>query len=392
MHPILIFEPYCWGSEHASFNAALLATMQLSFANSSLHFLGERQHLAQVEMVLREKKYQYLSERIRFHEIRIYRRNAPIWKRWYNELRLHYEIARHAEKERANLVLLSSITNTGLFVLKAVVNASIFRGRLLVIPHSNLLSLEKKARPWPWDLKKVLIGRIPPNIKLLALGPSVYENVMRILPNQQKAWISIDLPYLFPRDQRPVSLHHTAGGKIVFGFFGAANSGKRFDLFCGLSEVIGAKYPEGEFLLVGWHWGITEQSGVGKYVRGISDVPLSTEEFAARAKRVTYAVCLLAENHSRLTPSATFLDALSYGKPGIYLRNELFEHYFNRMGDIGYLCDSYEDVVRTATSILRDFPKERYQQQVENILRERHIFSPKFLAPRFRQIFDSLDI
>ena len=57
----------------------------------------------------------------------------------------------------------------------------------------------------------------------------------------------------------------------------------------------------------------------------------------------------------RLVASATFLDALSYVKPGIYLRNPYVEYYFEQMGDIGYLCDSYEEMREVVLAIL-SFP------------------------------------
>ena len=59
---------------------------------------------------------------------------------------------------------------------------------------------------------------------------------------------------------------------------------------------------------------------------------------------------------------------------------------FERMGDIGYLCDSYEEMRNIVLSILREFPLARYQQQCENIRRGRRIFEPQALAPRLRAI------
>jgi hypothetical protein len=84
--------------------------------------------------------------------------------------------------------------------------------------------------------------------------------------------------------------------------------------------------------------------------------------------------------------SASFLDALCYVKPGIYLRNPFIEHYFDQMGDIGYLCRSYGEIRDTLRSIVGRFPEERYQQQCQNILRGRRLFQPEMLAPRLRAI------
>lgn len=231
-------------------------------------------------------------------------------------------------------------------------------------------------------------------IKFIALSESIYDNIMRILPVQESRWVVLDLPYLFDvaKGNKSTTIIDKPD-KIGFGFFGAANSGKGFDLFCHLADRFAPAHPVCEFTLIGFHYGWNPtMDGSRQYVKGISGTPLPPEEFQKRASSVTYSVWLANPEHYRLTASATFLDSLAYLKPGIYLRNAYVEQYFDHMGDIGYLCDTYEDLVETVNSILCDFPKDRYSQQIENILRGRYIFSPEFLAPKFRQICESLDI
>ena len=107
-------------------------------------------------------------------------------------------------------------------------------------------------------------------------------------------------------------------------------------------------------------------------------------------RKLTYVVWTAKPDHYRLTASGTFLDAMAFLKPGIYLRNDYIEYYFERMGDIGYLCDSCDDMVSTVREILSEFPTVRYQRQVENIRKGRIIFEPQTLAPRLRDIVGSL--
>jgi hypothetical protein len=61
------------------------------------------------------------------------------------------------------------------------------------------------------------------------------------------------------------------------------------------------------------------------------------------------------------------------------------------MGDIGYLCDSEEEMLDQMFSILAAFPAERYQAQRENILRARSIFEPATLAPQLRAIVSACE-
>jgi hypothetical protein len=104
---------------------------------------------------------------------------------------------------------------------------------------------------------------------------------------------------------------------------------------------------------------------------------------------ITYAVGTANPDDYRLAASASFLDALSYGIPGLYLRNRYIEHYFDRMGDIGYLCSTAAEIEETALSLAADFPVSRYVQQRQNILLGRQVFDPKTIATQLRAIVDA---
>ena len=64
------------------------------------------------------------------------------------------------------------------------------------------------------------------------------------------------------------------------------------------------------------------------------------------------------------------------------------QHYFDRMGDIGYLVDSYEEMRALVIGLARDFPHERYQQQCATVVQARQALSPEALGGAFRAIVD----
>ena len=118
--------------------------------------------------------------------------------------------------------------------------------------------------------------------------------------------------------------------------------------------------------------------------------PLTQTEYARRAQGVTYAVSLTDPDVYRVGASTSFLDAISSVKPGIYLRNPYLEECFSKMGDIGYLCDSYEDVRDCIRSVMREFPLSRYAQQRRTILLMRHMFEPAAVSPRLYMIVNEV--
>jgi hypothetical protein len=140
-----------------------------------------------------------------------------------------------------------------------------------------------------------------------------------------------------------------------------------------------------DFLLVG-PAGERERAQYGDVVRGMDSSRLSLAEYDQRADAIDYAVWTANPNSYRLAASASFLDALSYIKPGLYLRSDFVEYYFNQLGDIGYLCSTHEEMEATARSIVSSFPDERYRQQCANILRGRSVFEPARVAMQLRHI------
>jgi hypothetical protein len=172
---------------------------------------------------------------------------------------------------------------------------------------------------------------------------------------------------------------------VRFGYFGAASKGG-IDLFHRLAVTLPPSSFGSAFLMIGFMSSEADALRYAGDITGVSSQPLSSEEYDSRASSITYAVWAANPENYRLAASASFIDALSYLKPGIYLRSAYVEYYFNRLGDIGYLCDSYEEMEDIARSILMEFPFERYQRQCENIVRGRSIFEPSTIAPQLRAI------
>jgi hypothetical protein len=220
----------------------------------------------------------------------------------------------------------------------------------------------------------------------LALGGSIYPSLDLLMPEAASHFRVLDPPYFMNETATAVD----GDRHIRFGYFGVGRNAERaFNQFVRLAQEI-QRQPgrkRGEFLIVGH-----VQTGVGDpairpgVVEGASRTALPLDEYTRRARTVTYAVSLADSAHYRLVASASFLDALCYLKPGIYLRNAYVQYYFDRMGDIGYLCDSYDELRDVILAILQNFPEARYQQQCQNIRNGRLRFEPQAVAPRLLAI------
>jgi hypothetical protein len=389
---VLVCEPQCHGFEHALVNSGLLCTLLLAFPEAKITFLGEASHSAQVRSGLDSAVGHAMSQRITWKLIFIPPRNALNGQRLVDELAWSRKLFGLESRLKPGLIVVSSVTNTGLLALKAALASGRVQTPVIAVPHAVLASLIAPPPRRPWNrllaLKVGLWLPKQPNLKYIALGAAIHGELARTFPNLAPQFGILDLAYFWACDR--ASAPPSDGQPVRFGFLGSASKG--FDAFAGIARAVRetAGMGRAEFTLVGFVAEPAMRRASTKWVAGVSADPLSRDEFARRASQLTYPVALGNPRHYRLTASATFLDALSYVKPGIYLRNPFVEHYFRQMGDIGYLCETVEEVKQTIESIVREFPAERYRRQCGNILGGRKIFEPASLAPQLRRIVEGL--
>ena len=387
---IVVCEPQCSGSEHAAVNAAFLHTASLAFPDNQLMFLGEAEHLGWVQDVLR-RKAPATAARISWKELSIPVRSATGWRRYMRELDWSGHIIDLAGQPGIDAVVLSSVTSTGLLALKLRLYRSKVRAPFLVIPHAVLGTLleSQPLRPWRWlvSLRQVLRLPHPDKLCYIALGDSIAATLGAAYPRLALRFRTLELPVLWASNTRVTWT--SPAGPIRFGFFGAAaHPAKGYATFLRLASEVTSRSPNAEFVLVGSVPRHMASPELTRPLSGFSTEPLSDDQYNQMAAGLHFAIATGSARHYRLRASATFLDALSHVKPGVYLRTPYVEHYFDRLGDVGYLCDSYDEMRDLLLRLATDFPAERYREQCGNILAGRRLFEPAVLAPQLRTIVD----
>ena len=404
---VIVVEPQCWGFEHSAYNAALLDTVCRAYPAHEVAFCGETTHLNYVK---EETDRGGISDRIDFRSVNIPDRAASNWGRLPLELALCGQVFEEADKQGAAAAVFCSTTSTGLLAIKIMMRIKRVRAPTVAVVHGCLSSIlgPMPRRPWNWlvALKHVLALPHPENLRLIALGDSILDNIRKVQPKRQHQWSCLDHAYLWPSDGNPSDEGHpdfrvdangiawfgadtgrAAVHPLRFGFLGAGMKG--FETFCRVADEVAPSPEEAEFVMAGFYPSDPKKGRpTSRYVPVVPDRPLTRAAFESLVRRLAYVVWTAQPDRYRLTASATFVDALAFLKPGIYLRNDFVEHYFQRMGDIGYLCGSPEEIAQTIRAIMSSFPVDRYQRQVENIRRGRAIFEPETLAPRLRGILD----
>jgi hypothetical protein len=352
-------------------------------------FYGEKGHVAYVKSALERVDG---NHNIDFIPINVPKRKTIGLKRLLFEFLLSCKFFTQASNSSGRAVIFCSITSTILLSIKILLRWY-FNLPTLAIIHSCLSAISKPQARRPWlrivGLQRVLKLPHPPRLRLIALSQSILDNIIKLQPDSGSHWNVLPLTY-FWESKNAYEHNSSCSGKrlLTFGFLGVGAKDKGLSLYCKIADAVAQPKEMVQFIVAGYYSGSELNKPNCRFISEIPVQPLSQEKYDEHVKSITYVVSTANPIHYNLTASATFLDALSFLKPGIYLRNEYIEHYFKKMGNIGYLCDSPEEIVETIQGIITDFSPALYQQQVENIINGRVIFEPEIIAPQLRNIVD----
>ena len=382
------------GFEHSNVNAALIATFGYAFPSEKVVFFAEKDHIAFVSQSLSD-----FSIEIEYHEIDIPIRRSNFFA-MIPAFITCTRLFRLAVACDARMIVFSSITSPCLISIKLLTKA-FGSVKCVVVPHSILEDVLKRRpslsrrnlKEWLDELlfgfRRWLAVGNSSRIRYVILGESIRQELARELPRLRKYLFSIDLPYLFQpaTDLKPLSRR-----VIRFGFFGVASVRKGVDTFFRVAEAVKDKKTryKSEFILIGHFTDEKAKKFTNDAVRVPSpDQPLDSQSYDLYARSIDYAIFLHKSTSYNLVASAALFDSFSYVKPVIALKSSFFEHYFSRMGDIGYLCASYNELEKVILDILEGKTAARYPIQQKNILIHRGQLTPIAQSRKLARLWEN---
>jgi len=376
---IVVAEPQCTGLEHVEVNAALLVAVRLAFPDEELLFLAEDAHGG----LVREKAAGRLGGGVVWQPLAVPPRNLSDARRLPAELHCCRQVFRHAAARRARAILFCSVTSPGMYAIG--LNLAVTPGpTAYLVLHNQLETVEERPSPVPWRFP-FRVGLPLRLARTARFRPLVFGDFIRdaLTARGIGGVQAIEHPYLF---REPPPWQRQPGATVRFATFGFGHASKGTDRLFALAAEIGAAAPgAAEFYHIGAMADPTLAERGGVIVPSPA-APLAREEYDRYADLMDYALFFYPPGMYRYSASGALLDALSHGKPIIALRNPFFSHCFGKMGDIGYLCDSYGDLRDRVAAVVGEFPQEHYRRQRQNILDGRVIFSPAGVAGQLQAV------
>ncbi len=386
---IWLAEPQCRELEHVSFNAALITAVVTGYPDASIVFVGDAAHVTHVRALLQDHGAVAL-DRVEWREQRVVDRQSTGWPRLAREYPQLRRTLHDARQWRADLVILASVTNTGILALKLLCRRWPRSTPVLSILHGmiNRIVGSWPRKPWNWPLNLRVLLRLPQPEALwyVLLGESLLRELAAVHPGLVDNFVTFNLPHIAPAHAATATVT-ARPSPIRFGHLGVGNLTKGFGVFARIAQECSGAGFDAQFVLVGYLSTFRDNTDFS-CVSEVSEEPVRVDLYEAKAYSLTYAVNASIPGDYRFAGSSSFLEALFYGKPGIYLRSPFISECFNAMGDIGYLCNTPEEMIETIRGLIADFPLERYRRQVDNIVEGRKMYEPLSVGARIRQVAD----
>lgn len=382
---ILICEPSCKNFSHEKINEGFLYKTRLAFPDDKIIFLGHESHIKIL------KKNLFLSKieigNIDFENIKINTNNSTLGL--ITNLRIIQRIRIILENYNSKkLFFLSSpktliylqkflnikIEASKVFVLhgefESILNQSNIENKLEELPRENFFLRIKKIsyKKLMGYLIKKLIKFDPVNIclskfeieemikknhdesyKYIALSDHIIENISAIIDYKNYNISSIYYPQV--KSLKRINIKNEF---VKFAVFGFGDSKMLYNLNLKI-EKLKIKSPF-QIRIIGMdNRGIDQFPWVTNPSNGKT---LPREEMEKLLEDIDFVLILYPNNRYRASCSGSVIEAITYEKPIIHLKNNCISH-FNENNEIGYMCENLDEFSLRILKIAEDYQIEK---------------------------------
>lgn len=154
-------------------------------------------------------------------------------------------------------------------------------------------------------------------------------------------FISIDHAYFF----EPVQPTSKAVGKLSLATVGSISKTKGLLEFFEFAKHLSTFSTKIKLAIIGTtHEDLNLFNGTNIELQSESNTFLDREEFKNKIQELDYVLFFYHKDNYRITASGAVMDAISYEKPILALKNDYFEYLFNKYGQFGHLFDNVEEM------------------------------------------------
>ncbi len=375
---MILCEPTRNGTQHVAFIAALMVSYRYAFPNETIELWSNRSKNKNVVECLIQ--FQQNLDRFRFVDIYCYSgTKISVVSKLLRQIDSVVSLTKLTFKSNKETIVFCSTHSLPLLyfrVLKRVLGRRIIRVFAVIHdisgfaqkPHDHKLTQFRDARS--------VFGKA---ITPICLNKHLAIKVDRILKNYAQKPTYIDIPCLWVSEYASVLTNPPKCLKFVF----AGISKKGLDDYFKLASSIAMKHVKVEFWVAG-SCSKEECEQYGAVLKGLSVTWLSQFDYERILGSAHYLILPFGGARYDNRVSATLLDAFSVLKPSICYKNSFVSDCFERMGDIGYQCTNFAELLEIVNAICESFPLDKYNQQCNELAAKRILFDCQSVGYQIR--------
>jgi len=342
---MIICEPICSNKEHIPINVSLIEELTLYHSHQAITFLCTPEYWEELKKNLSTQA----QAKLQHHSIKVLCRKDNLIG-WRDSFLLIRQINKLRKKDHELLIFLSSTSGiiglSRVFLSKFNVKCFIH----LVLARIDYVLPRNPFSAW-FTIEKTLIRLGKKSCEIVVLENHIVDNLksrfshissfIKCVPHP----IALNIPpqkHLVLKDEGP-----------TICFPGSFSLQKGADLFYNLARYNHQNENRYNMVVAGK---MTTDLTID-FKQSIFSIPpassfISRKEFSSILNLSHFVFLGQDQKIYKWVASGVYLDALSYKKPIIALRNAFFESEFSKYGEFGFLFESIEDLIHTLNTKL----------------------------------------
>lgn len=374
---IVIIDNVIIGINHLVMNSSIMAIFEKILVlkgSGRICFYGEKKHLD----ILNSMNADNNDSNVAFHPIQVIHPSGNLVKRafiWFQKLKKDKDefknILKDIKQLQPQIVVITTMIPFNLFRFLSKLNRC-NEQPVFVFLHGELEFIFKKNPSFGEKTKaffyKEIFRKAKKHIRFVVLSNYIEKSLVDHKLLEKEKVVSINHPVL-PYQRK----NTTISDKVVFSHLGVANKRKNSQVLFQLAEAIhkSKNYDNAVFQLIGKvdDNEITLPNDGFVEIKSHKNKSISQEDYTRFIENSNYSLVFLEGEEYVYRISGSVLDSVQFQLPIIAFRHHFTNELFAKGGDIGFLCQSFEEMEELIFQLSQKNPlyTSRYPRQIENL-------------------------
>jgi len=384
---------------HISFNSSFLHTLALAFPDSHLNIYAYQSH---IDLLSKEVNI-FSTSFFCLSELQVEKKSFKLLNRHLRLFIWTKEIIQIFSKNKVDKFIFLDIGRHQLYIIKILLFLKIIlaKPRFFIVAHDIF-------EPLLWNnipIKKFINSTFCwlPTLKnsfcYIVLSKHIEDYITTYYPEINLEIQSLDHPAYtkYISNKQVISCDNVdpyfqdkISHSINFAFMGTPQKG--IDEFIQIANNVKKNTmakQKIQFFLAGYLGEDLISTTAFDILTNPSVEPIGYDKYLDILSQSHYVLWFAFHNPYQLRASGTIVEAIQLEKPIICLKNPLVSYYFQRFGNIGYCCNSLDEITKLIIRFSGEFPLEEYRTQIANLRSIKNNFAPRYIAQELKKIIKS---